>query len=463
MEQCDVVVIGAGPAGMAAAIEAARAGLSVTVLDEQPRPGGQIWRAIETTDARRGAILGPDYLVGRGIVDAFRASGANYRPGALVWNISRDRTVDYSQSGCSHRIAAGRIVVATGALERPSPVPGWTLPGVSTAGALQILLKSSGVVPDRAVIAGSGPLIWLIAAQMVAAGVAPRAVVETTPLGRSLAALRHPGAVLRGGNYLLKGMLLLAKVRLAGVPVFSHARDLVIEGRDAVSAIRFNCHGKSRRIETDSVALHQGVVPNQQVSRLLRCAHFWDASQMCFRPKLDANYESSVEGVYIVGDGAGISGARSALLQGRLVGHVIAGCAGQVGEPTACGKIRRQIAQDTAVRPFLESLYAPAPEILAPADGTLVCRCEEITAGQIRAAVDTGGVAGPNQVKAMLRTGMGPCQGRVCGLAVMAIISARRGVPPDVTDYYRIRPPLKPLTIGELAAPDTTDDNRPAA
>lgn len=445
-QNVDLVVIGAGPAGMAAATEAARAGLTVTLMDEAATPGGQIYRGIETAGSRRLQILGPDYAEGRSLADSFRASGANYLSGALVWNIGTDRVVDYSYQGASHQLRAGAIVAATGALERPMPVPGWTLPGVTTVGALQILLKGSGVVVEDAVLVGSGPLLWLLAAQMVDAGCPPRAVVENLPRGRMRMALPHLLKALRARRYLTKGLALMRKVKAAGVPIHRHAHAMKIEGDHAARALTFTAGGQRQRIETTSIALHQGVVPNQQITRLMRADHRWDASQHCFRPILDEQGQTSVPGLYVAGDGAGIGGAKMAALQGRLVALSIAG-----GDPSRIARLRASMAQDAAIRPLLETLYAPAPDILAPNDDTIICRCEEVTAGTIRAMVDLG-APGPNQVKSMLRTGMGPCQGRVCGLAVAGIIAARKGENPQVTDYYRIRPPLKPLPLTELAA-----------
>lgn len=456
----DLLVIGAGPAGMAAATEAARAGLSVTLIDEQPRPGGQIYRGIETATAKRLAVLGPDYAAGRSLAESFRASGAEYLAGALVWNIGSDRMVDYSYQGASHRLLAKAIISATGALERPVPIPGWTLPGVTTAGALQILLKAAGVVQQDAVIMGSGPLLWLIAAQMIDAGCPPKAVVENLPKGRMMAALPHLPKALRAREYLTKGLAMIRKVKAAGIPVYERATDLKVEGTAAAEAVSFTSGGKSHRIETTSVALHQGVVPNQQVTRLVRAEHFWDATQHCFRPKLDEAGQTSVPGIYVAGDGAGISGAKSAALQGRLVALGIAQSMGKAGD-ARLGRLKSALARDASVRPMLEALYAPAPQILQPADDVLVCRCEEVTAGTVRKTVKLG-APGPNQVKSMLRTGMGPCQGRVCGLAVAGIIAATKGEDPQVTDYYRIRPPLKPLPLAELAAYVVEEDDSAA-
>ncbi|MCC6305289.1 MAG: FAD-dependent oxidoreductase [Rhodobacteraceae bacterium] len=450
VREVDVAVIGAGPAGLAAAVEAAAAGLSVTVLDEQPAPGGQVYRAIERADSGRLAILGQDYAEGRELVAAFRASRAEYLPAATVWNIGTDRLIDYSQGGEIACLRATAIVAATGALERPCPVPGWTLPGVTTAGGLQILLKGAGVVEDDLVLAGAGPLLWLIASQLVAAGAPPRAVVETLPRGRQAAALaRLPGA-LRAAGYLRKGVALMNAVRRAGVAVHTHAEGLEIEGETRVTGLRFRAEGGEHRLHCTAVGLHQGVIPNPQVTRLLRCEHVWDASQHAFRPVLDDDFQTTFPGLYVAGDAGGIGGARAAALQGRLVGMHLAARAGRkvAGKPAA---LRTALARDLAIRPFLEALYAPDPAILNPADSTIVCRCEEVTAGRVRAAVKLG-APGANQVKSLVRTGMGPCQGRVCGVAVSAIIATARGAPPDTADYYRIRPPLKPLALTELAA-----------
>src|SRR5690606_18187351 len=184
--ECDLVVIGAGPAGLAAACTATDLGLSVTLLDEQAEPGGQIYRAIETVRAKRPQMLkqlGPDYARGAGLADAMRAR-VDYRPGAVVWNVGRDLAVHYSADDASHLVAARHVLVATGAIERPVPIPGWTLPGVMTAGALQILLKAHGLVADgRVVLAGSGPLLLLLATQYLAVGARPAAIVETVPRG----------------------------------------------------------------------------------------------------------------------------------------------------------------------------------------------------------------------------------------------------------------------------------------
>lgn len=458
----ELIVIGAGPAGLAGATLAAGLGLDVLVLDEQPAPGGQIYRGSEAVTAGRpglGPILGPDYRRGAELIRAFRASGADYVAGAAVWNVSRDRQVHFSTAEGSREVSGRHVLLVTGALERPVPIPGWTLPGVMTAGALQILLKTSGLVPDQpTLLVGSGPLLWLLARQLVAAGAPPAAVVETVPWRRYLAAARGLPRALAAPGHLAKGLRMMRAVRAAGVAVHRGAGNLRIEGAGAAEALRFVQGGRERRIPAQIIALHQGVIPNQQITRLVGASHEWDEAQQCFRPLRDAWRETDVAGIWVAGDGGGIGGAIAAEHEGRVAALGIAHRLGRIGaaeRDRRAAPSRAALRRELAVRPFLDRLYAPPAEVLSPADEVMVCRCEEVTAGAIREAVAMG-CPGPNQAKSFLRCGMGPCQGRLCGPTVTGIIARARGMPPAEIGYYRIRPPLKPVTLGELAGLPST-------
>ena len=458
MDRFDLAIVGAGPAGMAAAREAAAHGMQVVLLDEQARPGGQIYRDVDRVAGLRGDILGADYTDGTQLTAGLRHDGIHHVTGAVVWAIEDGFHISYTKDGRGAKVAADRVLLATGALERPMPLPGWTLPGVMTAGAGQILLKQSGVLARRAVLVGSGPLLYLIAAQMVRAGTPPLAMVETQSATDRAHALRHFGGALRGWPYMLKGLKMLAEIARAGVPRHTGATGIAIEGDGRAEAIRFTSRGRAHRMACDTVFLHHGVVPNTQAARSLDVKHRWRADQSCFAPVLDAWGGTDVPGVFIAGDGGGIGGAKAAEVAGRIAALKLAEETGRLNEAERdrhAAPLRRALSRELAARPFLDAAYPPCAEALVPADETVICRCEEVTAGTIRQHARLG-CLGPNQAKAFGRAGMGPCQGRYCGLTVTALLAEANGRTPDETGYYRIRPPLKPVTLGELAAMETS-------
>ena len=196
------------------------------------------------------------------------------------------------------------------------------------------------------------------------------------------------------------------------------------------------------------------MIPNTQISLGLQLAHRWDEAQRCWHPVTDEWGRTSLSNVSIAGDGAGIAGADAAVLTGRLAALDAAQALGRmemVDRDRRAAPIRAALVREHALRPFLDALYRPADSVLNPSDdGVIACRCEEVTVGQIRRAVRLG-ATGPNQAKAWLRVGMGPCQGRLCGPVVGPVIAAARGVPIAVVGTYRPRAPYKPMTLGSLA------------
>ncbi|ASW01621.1 NAD(P)/FAD-dependent oxidoreductase [Paraburkholderia aromaticivorans] len=470
--QCDLLIVGAGPAGMAAAIEARARGLTVIVADEGKQAGGQIYRqAAHSPLAHADQVLGADYAAGRPLIARFMASGAQYFAQTLVWQIEPGAPLSAmltcrGEAGGTLRVRAQALLLATGAQERAWPVRGWTLPGVMGVGAAQTMLKAGGLVPGaNTVLAGSGPLLWLYASQLLQAGRTLRAIVDTTPRGALRGALRHLPRAWRAGEYLFKGLRMMRAVRRSGIELYRAARDVEVLGEAQphlpakARAIRFRAGGHQYEIPADLILLHQGVVPGGNAARSIGCAHRWDDAQACWQPQVDSWGRSSVARVWIAGDGAGIGGAKAAEHAGELAALDIAADLGHIDPPTrasASRAARAELDHHLTIRPFLDALYTPPPSLRRPAEDVVVCRCEEVSAGEIRrlARLDC---AGPNQLKAFSRCGMGPCQGRWCGTTVGELLAEVQGRQPREVGYYRIRAPIKPVTIDELATVLPTD------
>jgi NADPH-dependent 2,4-dienoyl-CoA reductase/sulfur reductase-like enzyme len=461
--QADIMVVGAGPAGMAAALEAQRHGLNAVLVDENAGVGGQIYRGIERTSAQTRTVLGPDYTKGKELADAFLRSGIVCLRETTVWNVERKGNegfiVALSKDGHSQTITVRTLIIATGALERPFPVPGWTLPGVMTAGAAQTLLKASGLAPNgRVVLAGSGPLLYLLAWQLARAGHPVTQMLDTTPRENWRGALRHLPSFLLS-PYALKGFRLMESL-MRTTQVVRGVTDLRADGDGRLQTVSYRDNKGAHTLPADLLLLHQGVVPHLNLAAACGARLQWDEEQLCFKPETDDHGESSVPGLFIAGDGAGIAGADAASWSGRLAAIAIAHRLGRIaaadyGCLTATFNRSRQ--RHLRGRRFLDRLYRPAKDFRIPADDVIACRCEEVTAGRIRGAVILG-ATGPNQVKAFERCGMGPCQGRMCGLTVSEIIADARGVSPASVGYFRLRSPVKPITLGELAAmPQTAE------
>jgi NADPH-dependent 2,4-dienoyl-CoA reductase/sulfur reductase-like enzyme len=455
----DLAVIGGGPAGLAAASLAARAGLSTVLLDENAGVGGQIYRAITSTPVTDRAILGEDYWAGAELAAEAKASGALIVAGATVWSLDPQRIVGVSIDGKARMIAARHVIIATGSQERPFPIPGWTLPGVMTAGGAQTALKAQGLLPSgRTVIAGTGPLLWLLAAQILRAGGKIEAILDTTPRGNWLRALPHlPDFLL--SPYAAKGLKLLREVR-AKAPVVRADRIAAV-GKDRLSEVVFGLGDGERRIAADLLLLHQGVVPNVNLAIAAGAAHEWNERQLCFQPVLDADFGSSVPGIAVAGDGAGIAGGTAAAERGRIA--AIAAVRALKSEATVPDPqtVRQRLQREEMGRAFLDWLNRPADRFRQPEGDTVVCRCEEVTARQVRDMAAMG-CEGPNQMKAFLRCGMGPCQGRLCGLTVTELIAKQRDTTPAEVGYYRLRPPVKPITLAELASLPISETERKA-
>ncbi|NDV19482.1 FAD-binding protein [Pseudodesulfovibrio sp. JC047] len=446
----DVIIVGAGPAGMCAALETTGHGLRTLVLDRQMEPGGQIYRSVGSSAMVD--KLGSDYAAGLPLVKKFNASDAQFESGANVWDIAPDR-VYYSRQGKSYCEQARHVILATGAMERPVPLPGWTLPGVMGSGASDVLLKSSSLLPEGPVVlCGNGPLILQAAVHLSQFDIPVAGVLLTGRLGNALRATKYAlGACSRPG-YFLHGVNLAIQTLFKHKCVFE-AQDIRIsekgQGLEVLFATR---SGKKKELTASTVLLHEGVISESRITRLARCRHTWDQCQRYWHVDADLWGQTSVPGLRTAGDTASVRGAVAAQAEGHLVGLDVCRELGSIPMSQRDDEARphlRIIKRCKSLQPFLDEYFAPTPSMLQPAADAIVCRCEELTAGELREAINEGCYS-PNGLKSQARPGMGTCQGRVCGQAVAEMIADAHGIPLENLPLYTAQPPLFPLRLGEL-------------
>jgi NADPH-dependent 2,4-dienoyl-CoA reductase/sulfur reductase-like enzyme len=454
----DLIVVGAGPGGLAAAVTADKLGLSTLVVDEQPEPGGQIYRSIERSRPENAHVLGKDYFAGKPLVESFRASAADYMPNSTIWNIDNSFHVDLICNDQTKRVSGRQIMLSIGAVERPVPIPNWTLPGVMGAAAADILFKSADMVPEGPVVlAGSGPLLLLAACHLIDNGVEISAMVETASYKDYMKAIPFMLGALRRSDYLIKGMQMRLKVKRAGVPLYIGARDLAVIGEGKAQGLSFTYRGKHKEVAAETVLLHEGVVPNLRLSQFLNCEHEWYEPQRYWRPQLDrwGWGRTSISGVSVAGDAGGIGGGPMAEIAGHLAA-IDTACRlefiSQDKRDQLAAPYQKAAKREQLIRPFLDHVFPPNRQALVPPGcETIVCRCEELTVGQIREAIAQG-ARHPAQIKGQTRSGMGPCQGRMCTTTIAEIIAENCSIDIAQVGTQKVRPPLVPLTIGQMAA-----------
>ncbi|MGJ5182019.1 FAD-dependent oxidoreductase [Bradyrhizobium oligotrophicum] len=447
-ERAPPLIVGAGPAGIRAAMTLVAAGLRPIVIDEGHACGGQIYRQPLVDDGRDArARYGSEGAKATRLHRDFAALGAevDYRPNTLLWNL-RDGVADSLREGISRRISYDGLILATGATDRMLPIPGWTLPGVFTLGGAQIALKAQGcAIGRRVVFAGSGPLLYLVAWQYMKAGVEVAAVLDAAPLSAKLHLLRAlplaPGIVLRG-------LRMAAELTLRGTHVQLGVTGLRIEGEGRVARIVYQSGGREHAIACDGVGYGLNLRAETQAPDLAGCTFRFDPRDRAHLPVRDSSGRSSVAGVYLAGDGARIAGADAAELAGERAALALVQDRGLPSDPARAAMLERSLARIDRLRDRLERAF-PYPSHWAEdiADDTLLCRCEEISAGEARRAIDDFSLTEMNRLKAVTRIGMGRCQGRMCGAAAAELLAVQTRR--DICDVGRLRAqaPIKPIPL----------------
>ena len=449
-----VAVIGAGPAGISASLALVAKSVQVTMLDEQPSPGGQIYRNLGNMSADQVQSLGSDYVTGKSLLkqleQAIDKKILTRVSRTSVWSVTEEKEVSWSIDGRSYCQKFDAIILATGSIERAMPIDGWTNPGVITAGAAQILIKTARYSPPSSVLVGSGPLFYLVACQMLEMGNPPKALLETQNNSDLLKAFIQLRPNLTSLLYLAKGLVMLAKLGFSGVKRIKAVRDVRIKSKGNAHIIEFSKAGTKSQIEAETVLLHAGVHPNIQITQALGIKHDWSQENQCFEPRTDKFGRTSLKNIFVAGDGIKILGADAAKISGKCAALALLADNGFLNAKADLSRTYRSHQKYVQIRKFLDVLYAPKDWYSCPTNNIVICRCEEVTAGKIREAVKIG-CLGPNQLKAYSRCGMGNCQGRYCGNIVVNLISEMVGQTPEETGYFRIRSPIKPVSLAEVA------------
>lgn len=444
-----VVIVGAGPAGISAARTLLDHGIKPCLVDESLRGGGQIYRR-QPANFQRSAkqLYGFEASKAEAVhrtLDEL-APLIDYRPETLVWN-AEDGRLDMLNNGRAESVEYAQIIVATGATDRILPVPGWTLPGVYSLGAAQIALKYQGcAIGERVAFCGSGPLLYLVAYQYAKAGAKVVAVLDSAPFSAQCRALP---ALLGQPATLAKGMYYRAWLTAHGIAVHQGATLKHIDGEQRVTAIRWGEH----TVACDAVAFAHALRSETQLADLLGCEFSWNSLNRAWLPQRDVAGRSSIAGVYLAGDGAGIMGADAAHMAGERAALAVLADSRIAIDQRRAAELERQLASIERFRHGLETAFPFPQQWAAQApDALIVCRCEEVSAGEVRAVVDEGHWE-INRVKAHCRVGMGRCQGRMCGLAAAEIIAERSGRGIEATGRLRGQAPIKPLPFGVEVQP----------
>ena len=443
-----ITIIGAGPAGIRAAQTLVAHGLYPVLLDEAARGGGQIYRRQPANFKRP-----PDKLYG---FEAHKANAIHqtldqlrgqldYRPETLVWNAEAG-LLDTLHAGRADRLEYSGVIVATGATDRVLPVPGWTLPGVYSLGAAQIALKFQGcAIGERVVFAGSGPLLYLVAYQYARAGANVVAVLDSSPFSAQVRALPD---LLVQPTTLAKGLYYRAWLTAHGIAVHQGASLARVEGERRVQSLAWRNASGEHTLDCDAVAFAHGLRSETQLADLLGCEFAWNILNRAWLPQRDRAGRSSVPGVYLAGDGAGIMGADAAELAGERAALALLEDLGYATDPQRCTQLEQALERIGRFREGLERAFAfPEQWAADAADQLMICRCEEVSVGDIRRVVNEGHWE-INRVKAHCRVGMGRCQGRMCGAAAAEIIACESGRAIASIGRLRAQAPIKPVPFG---------------
>lgn len=451
VNHADLIVVGAGPAGLSAAIAARSCGLDVLVVDDQGTVGGQIFRNIQLPFVEK-ALDKHDKELGLKLVEEFQNCGAQFFPQTSVWGMEKN-TLFCQHNGKSQKISASKILFATGGMERPVPFNGWTLPGVMTVGAAEIIIRSGGELsPNKepVVLVGNGPLLLALATHLLELNIPIAAWLDTGRVASKMKSIVHMGHVFKDMPYFKRGMGMALEVLKKRVPVITGITEIEALGQDAVEKVRYKKGDTWHEIKTSILLRHENIIPRIQIPNALGVELVWDSVQRYWHPKTDLYGRTNINNLFITGDASFVEGGEIAMGKGFIAGITVAQDLGVISEKEAHVRMASSLQkmQNTSkARKYLRYVFAPNKDVYKVSDDVTVCRCEGVKAKAIKDAVKSG-FTSPDEVKRMTRIGMGPCQGRMCGNALAEIIAQELGIEAEKVGMLRCQQPFTPVTLG---------------
>ncbi len=444
----DVVIVGAGIGGLSTAKELKGKGLNILLIDENPELGGQYLRSSQVKTYEKWESKTRKY--GLKLIEEIKESDIKVLNSAVSSGVFKERKLVFNYRGKVYNVDFNYLVIATGARETFLPFPGWTLPGVYSTGAYQVLVKSYNTIPSKdIVIYGEGPFLYAVAYELLYYGIKPKEIIFRNHILKnikpSLKMLSYP-------SKLFEGMVYLEEILRNFVKISFGWRIIKAEGNGKLKRVYFkNKKGKEKVIETESLAIGVGFAPNIELFQQAGCKIYFDRELDEWLPLINDYYETTVSGIFSVGETNGVGGAEKSKFEGNFVGKYILYKKGKLEEKEFISFYKKQNKKKKKYKRyskiFKELSSVDLSDYKNIDKGTIICRCEDVRVKDIENFLSNAKDE-LDPLKMYARVGLGLCQGRTCGPVLQRIIKSKYSTLPKP---FNVRPPIKPVNIDDFS------------